>query len=147
MDGLQSPIYTAALAAGLIISQTVLMLSVGAYRARTQKSIGMDGDVTLERLVRRHGNFVENAAIFTIALALYELLNGQTLFVLTIASAFALARLLHAIGFSSHAGSHLIGVKEGQRAFLIMRAAGAGLTALSSLALGIALLIDLLLTG
>ena len=50
------PIYTAYLGAFLLTLQTILAASVGAYRFRCRKGVGHEGDTTLERRVRRHGN-------------------------------------------------------------------------------------------
>ncbi|MEL7041492.1 MAG: MAPEG family protein [Pseudomonadota bacterium] len=138
---------TAALLSGVLLSlQIVLMLSVGMYRNQAGKGVGVDGDIKLERLVRRHGNFAENAAIFVVTLALYEVLFGSGIGVLAAAIVFALARLAHIIGFTSEAGSHLIGADGSGRVYVLLRAAGAGLTALISLVLGIALVVRIVIS-
>ncbi|MCY6383273.1 MAPEG family protein [Hoeflea prorocentri] len=131
------PIYSALLGAALLVVQNLLMLTVGIYRTRTGKSAGVDGDIKLERLARRHGNLAENAAIFVAVLTLYELLAGQTAFALWIALLFAFARLLHIAGFSDQAGSHLVGAEGSKKIFVMMRGGGAGLSAVASLLLGI----------
>jgi len=51
-----------------------------------------------------------------------------------LAAVFVSARIAHAIGFSSAAGSHLA---EGNRIFLLMRSSGATLSALTGIALGV----------
>ena len=140
MESLHSPTYAALLGGALITLQAVFMLSVGTYRSSAKKGVGVDGDTKLERLVRRHGNLAENAAIFVTVLAMYEILFGQTLLALVIAGVFFAARLLYAVGFASAAGSHLVDVQGAGKKFVLMRASGAGLTALSSLVLGIALM-------
>lgn len=147
MTPLHSPLYAALLGGALLTLQILFMLSVGTYRSRAGKGAGVDGDMTLERLVRRHGNLAENAAIFVIVLALYELMFGQTLLALGTASVFFAARLLHAVGFASAAGSHLVDAKGAGSKFVLMRAAGAGLTALSSLVLGVGLVISVIGQG
>jgi uncharacterized membrane protein YecN with MAPEG domain len=136
---LNMPVYAGLLGGTLIVVQNILMLNVGLYRTNQKKGVGVDGDVTLERRVRRHGNLAENAAIFVIVLALYELLLGQTAMALLAAVVFAVARLLHVAGFASEAGSHLIGAQGGNKIFVLMRAGGAGLSALASLVIGTAL--------
>lgn len=128
------PLYTALLGGALLVLQIGLMLSVGLRRNAVGKGVGVDGDMTLERLVRRHGNLAENAAIFIAVLAIYELLVGQTMLVLIIGALFFTARLMHVIGFSNDTGSHL--VEGGGKAYVMLRAGGAGFTALSSLILG-----------
>lgn len=140
MESLNVPIYAALLGGGLLILQIALMLSVGTYRSGAKKGVGVDGDMNLERLVRRHGNLAENAAIFLIVLTLYELIFGQTVIALGTAAVFFAARLFHAIGFSSLAGSHLVEAKGAGAKFVLMRVAGAALTALTSIVLAIALI-------
>ena len=145
-ETLTPPVFSAILAGTLLVTQTTMMLSVGAYRARSRKSVGVEGDIKLERLVRRHGNLAENAAIFLVVLTLYELLFGDTVFALSIGVIFLTARMLHIVGFSNDAGSHLVNADGAGRPFVLMRAAGAGLTALSTLALGLTLVVSVIMT-
>lgn len=136
----------AALMGGILLSlQAVLMLTVGAHRNRTATGVGVNGDVTLERLVRRHGNLAENAAFFVLVAALYEILFGRTWLLLILGVMFLLARLSHAVAFSSDSGSHLVDARGAGRIYILMRVAGAGFTALSSLVLGLALVVSILL--
>ena len=58
---------------------------------------------------------------------------------------FVLARLLHAFAFTSNSGSHLVDARGAGKKFVLMRVSGALLTALSSLALGITLIVSILL--
>lgn len=131
------PIVSAGLAGFLIILQAILMLTTGARRAKFKKGVGHDGDPTLERLVRRHGNLAENAAIFIVVLALLEMLGANGTIVAWMAGVFITARLLHALAFctlaGSHGGEH---AKDGGGIFVAMRASGAGLTALTGIAAG-----------
>jgi hypothetical protein len=136
---MNTPIYAALLGGTLLVVQNILMLNVGLYRTSVGKGAGVDGNVTLERRVRRHGNLAENAAIFVVVLTLYELLLGQTAIALWTTVVFAVARLLHIAGFTNEAGSHLIGAGGSKKMFLLMRGGGAGLSALASLLLGAAL--------
>ena len=71
------PVYSAALGAFLIVLQVALMLTVGLHRTKGQ-FIGLGDDPHLERKVRRHGNLAENAGLFLVVIALFELLVGQT---------------------------------------------------------------------
>ncbi len=131
------PVISAGLAGILLVLQQILMLSAGSYRAKHRVGVGYDGDPNLERLVRRHGNLAENAAIFSIALALLEILGASGMTVLWLAGIFLAARLFHMFSFGSLAGSH--GgehIKQGGRVFGLMRAVGAILTALIGLATG-----------
>jgi len=132
------PFITAAAAGFLLMLQQMLMLSVGMRRVKLKQGVGHGGDAHLERLVRRHGNLAENAAVFLVALALLELITGQTIAVQAFAAVFIGARLAHAIGFSSMAGSHLA---AGNKIFLLMRSTGATLSALAGIALGVYLVV------
>ena len=138
---LHIPIYASFLGGGLLLLQNLLMLNVGFYRGGIKKGVGADGDIKLERIVRRHGNLAENAPIFVAVLAIYELLNGQTYFALGVAIAFAASRLMHLVGFSNEAGSHLLRAEGGRLAFLVFRSGGATLSAISSIVLAIGTLL------
>ncbi|WP_432201328.1 MAPEG family protein [Erythrobacter sp. W53] len=118
------PLYTALLGAFLIVLQVILMLSVGLHRAKGQ-FIGNGDDRDLERKVRRHGNLAENSGLFLVVLALLEIIAGQTSWVLGLCILFGVARLLHAVGFSSLAGSHGEDLTGARKAFAGMRAMGA----------------------
>ncbi len=118
------PIYSATLGAFLIILQVGLMISVGLHRAKGQ-FIGIGNDRDLERKVRRHGNLAENSGLFLIVIALFELLAGQTTYIAVVCIVFAIARVLHALGFSSLAGSHGEDLSGSRKAFAGMRAMGA----------------------
>ena len=118
------PIYAAALGAFLIVLQAGLMLTVGLHRSKGQ-FIGNGDDRDLERKVRRHGNLAENAGLFLVVIALFEMIVGQTTYVAAVCIVFAVARVLHAIGFSSLAGSHGEDLTGARKAFAGMRGIGA----------------------
>lgn len=118
------PIYTGWLAAFLVVFQVALMVRVGMHRAKGP-AIGTGDDPQLERKIRRHGNLAENSGLFLAAIGLLELIAGQTTYVLAIAIGFAAARLLHATGFSSLAGSHATGEGGSRNVFILMRGFGA----------------------
>lgn len=118
------PIYSALLASFLVLFQVLLMLTVGLHRTKGQ-FIGIGEDRDLERKVRRHGNLAENSGLFLAVVAILEMLAGQTTYVLIITIAFASVRLLHALGFSSLAGSHGEDLTGARRAFAGMRGFGA----------------------
>ncbi|MEM9621007.1 MAG: MAPEG family protein [Pseudomonadota bacterium] len=94
------PVYTAVAAGLLMLLQLILMLLVGLNRGKYAQSIGDGGNDDLLLAIRRHGNLAENAAIFLVLLALLEILTGSTIIVLTLAIAFVVARIAHAIGLS-----------------------------------------------
>jgi uncharacterized protein len=100
MPSLVAPIVSAVTAGVLIIIQMVLVLTVAFLRRRNKQSLGDGGNADILRASRRHGNFTENAAIFVIALALFELIGGGTQTAEIYAGIFILGRLAHAIGLS-----------------------------------------------
>ena len=118
------PVYAAMLGAFLIVLQVALMLTVGLHRSRGQ-FIGNGDDRDLERKVRRHGNLAENSGLFLVVIALFEMIVGQTTYVAAVCIVFAVARVLHAAGFSSLAGSHGEDLTGARRAFAGMRGLGA----------------------
>ena len=142
---LNVPIYAATLGGCLLAGQGILAFNVGLYRTQVGKAAGVENDIELERRVRRHGNLAENAAIFVATLTLYELVLGQTGFALALAIVFGAARLLHIIGFSNKTGSHGVELEGSRKVFMLMRASGAGLSALTSIVLGGALVFAVVL--
>ncbi|MGF1492357.1 MAG: MAPEG family protein [Microcoleaceae cyanobacterium] len=134
-------IYSPWLAAYLLVLQQVLMLTVGMYRTKKKQGMGFQDDLTLERLVRRHGNLAENAGIFITSIVLLELQVGSTRLVWVLCLAFATARTLHAIGFSSAAGAYKLDSKGIGLLFLGARALGALSTAFTGIVCGFALAI------
>jgi hypothetical protein len=132
-DFMNLPLITAGLSGILLATQQLLMLNVGLYRIKLRLGVGHGNDPNLERLIRRHGNLAENAGIFLVTLALTEILLGSRVVVLGFGLVFLLARILHLLGFSSLAGSHLA---HGNQAFLFCRSAGATLSAVLGILLG-----------
>lgn len=127
------PIYAAAAGAILIILQALLMVSAGAYRAKSGINLGTGEDPVMERKIRRHGNLAENAGLFVAVLALAEMTVVPNIVVQYIAIAFVVARIFHAIALSSAAGAQ---GGEGSKFFVVARVIGAMGTLLSFLALG-----------
>lgn len=128
-----APLIAAMVAAIIIILQQLLMFTVGIHRARTSIGVGVADDQQLERKVRRHGNLAENSALFIATLALAEMLGAPQLIVIGFGGVFVIARVFHALGMGSLAGSHL---GEGSRIFGALRGAGAFGTLLSGIGLG-----------
>lgn len=93
------PIVSAITAGVIIVGQMALLLMTAVRRRGTRQAIG-DGDAAMQRSVRRHGNYAENAAIFVASLTLLEMLGAVRPFVIGLATLFILGRLLHAIGLS-----------------------------------------------
>lgn len=121
--------YVSAATGGLIlVLQMLLAIMVSASRGKTATSIGDAGKLAMLRPMRRHGNLAENAGLFLGALLLFELAHPSSSAVLWACGAFAVARLMHAIGLS---------LSNTDNAF---RLAGAGGTYLLGLILGASLL-------
>ncbi len=95
------PIIAALAAAFLAVMQVILMVSVGNRRRMSEISFGDGGDADMLRIMRRHGNFVENAPMFLIVLSLLEILGGSQSIVLGLAAVFIVTRISHAIALSS----------------------------------------------
>lgn len=100
MPALSAPVVSAITAGVLIIIQMALILTVVVARRRGKQSLGDGGDANVLRATRRHGNFAENAAIFVVALALFEMLGGERLTAEIYAGIFIFGRLAHAVGLS-----------------------------------------------
>ena len=100
MPTLALPVVSAITGGLLIIGQMGLMLSVALTRRRRGQSLGDGGDPAMTRVMRRHGNYAENAAIFVASLSLLEMMGGARLFVAALAAVFIAGRVLHAIGLS-----------------------------------------------
>ncbi|MEM8793341.1 MAG: MAPEG family protein [Pseudomonadota bacterium] len=129
----------AALTAGvLIIMQIILMLSVGLYRGKVNVGVGTGDNLELERKIRRHGNFAENAAMFVVTLALAEGVGANPSILQWLAGLFVAARVAHVLAFTSQLGSHLPG---GSIIFPGLRMFGAFGTAIAGIALGVILLL------
>lgn len=100
MPSLSAPVVSVVTAGLLIIIQMALVLSVAFVRRRDKQSLGDGGNAVLLRATRRHGNFAENAAIFVIALALFELIGGERQTAVIYAGIFIVGRIAHAVGLS-----------------------------------------------
>ena len=100
------PVVTALTAGILAILQSLLMMTVGFKRLQYSQGIGDGGHEDLARIIRRHGNLIENAPIFLVVLALLEMTGVNRFFIIVVASLFVIARLSHAIAFSITTGPH-----------------------------------------
>lgn len=131
---MQFPYVAASVAAILIVLQQGLMLNTGLHRARTGIGVGTGADLHLERKIRRHGNLAENSAIFILVLALAEMLNPTSLVIVILGGVFVVARVSHAVAFSSLTGSH--GSEDGSKVVVAARVVGSSGTALGGIVLG-----------
>jgi uncharacterized membrane protein YecN with MAPEG domain len=118
------PLYTAALGAAILLLQTVLMMAVGLNRIKGPV-IGLDGTKDFERKVRRHANLAESSGLVIAVLAVLEIIAGQTWYVAALCTLYLVARLTHALAFSSLAGSHAENVTGARKLFALGRVAGA----------------------
>jgi len=98
------PLYTGLTAALLTIIQIGLMLTVIKMRGDAGVFIGSGGNDGLERIIRAHGNFIENVPTFLVCLMLIELMVGSTLLVAVLGGVVLVARLAHAIALSANSG-------------------------------------------
>lgn len=90
---------TAACAALFAFMITVLGFLVSLRRVKIGGvSFGDGGDVSLQRRIRAHGNFIEYAPLALICVGLLEAMGAWQLLVIGTAGSFALTRLLHAGG-------------------------------------------------
>ena len=76
----------------LMIPMTV---AVGLCRARTRVLFYDGGNDTLRRVVRAHGNYLENMPVALILMAVAEINNASVIFLYVMGTVFLLARVLH----------------------------------------------------
>ena len=100
MPNLVMPTVSALTAGVLLILQMLLLLAAARGRQRARQSLGDGSDESLTRAVRRHGNLAENAAIFLVAITVFEMMGGARPWVEGLCAAFVLGRLSHALGLS-----------------------------------------------
>ena len=100
MSNLAVPAVTALTAGVLLIFQMILLLAAARGRRRAGQALGDGADAGLLRAVRRHGNLAENAAIFLVGSAMFEMMGGARPWVEGLCAIFLLGRVSHAIGLS-----------------------------------------------
>ncbi len=81
-----------------------LIAPISRHRHRHGIGLGSGGDPVLERKIRAHANFIEFVPIALVLLALLELSGLQARWLWMSGAALLLARVMHAIGLSRHAG-------------------------------------------
>ena len=128
-------------AAVLITMQMTLMLAVGMHRASAKIGVGHGEDEQLHRKIRRHANLAENAALFLIALALAEISGASSFYLSILAGLFVIARMAHAVAFTSTSGSH---TPQGSILFPALRAMGAFGTIGSGIGVAVLLITQLM---
>jgi uncharacterized membrane protein YecN with MAPEG domain len=87
-----------------VVLMLVLLARISRHRYGRDIGIGDGGDALLARKIRVHGNFIENAPLALLLLALLELCGLQPLWLWVFGSALLIGRVMHAVGFSRHAG-------------------------------------------
>ena len=81
-----------------------LIAPISRHRHRHRIGLGSGGDPVLERKIRAHANFIEFVPIALLMLALLELTGLQASWLWIFGGALLLARVMHALGLSRHAG-------------------------------------------
>lgn len=91
------PITLAAAAAAAFIN-IWLSIRIGMIRAAKKILIGDGGDEDLIRRMRAQANFIENAPISLVLIAVIELARGPNMWLMGAAAAFTLGRVAHGVG-------------------------------------------------
>jgi uncharacterized membrane protein YecN with MAPEG domain len=89
---------TSLFAGGFALALVGLSLSVTLRRVKTTILLGEGDDVGLRRRIRAQANFIEYVPLGVIVLALMELRGLPVAAVVSLGTALAIGRLLHAIG-------------------------------------------------
>lgn len=89
---------TSAVAGLFAILLVLLSTQTSLRRARLNAVFGDAGDDVLRRRIRAHGNFSEYAPLALIVLGLTEYHGASVVFAGTLGAAFAVSRIMHAIG-------------------------------------------------
>lgn len=88
-----------ALLTGIFALMMVGLSGIVSLRRReVAVGYGDGGDRTLGGRIRAHGNFAEYAPLMLIVLAMVEIVETPPVFVWSLAAAFLLSRVLHALG-------------------------------------------------
>lgn len=108
-----------------------LTANVGRWRGKEKRSLGHDHDPesSLFRAVRAHANFMEYVPFLGLLLVLDEMTGRSIMGVHFIGSSIVIARGLHAYGITANSKPN------------IFRLAGAAVTSLVMLALGVILIV------
>ncbi|WP_028639417.1 MAPEG family protein [Novosphingobium acidiphilum] len=91
------PISLASAAAAAALN-VWLSIRIGAVRSAKKISVGDGGDEDLIRRMRAQANFIENAPIVLILIALIEAARPGNLWLAGVAGAFVVARVAHGVG-------------------------------------------------
>jgi len=80
-----------------------LSIRIGAVRSAKKVSVGDGGDESLIRRMRAQANFIENAPIVLILIAVIEAARPMNLWLAIVAGLFILARIAHGLGMDGGA--------------------------------------------
>jgi len=116
--------------AGLAMLLTIVLQGLVIRRRMSQRvSLGTGADGMLERLVRIHGNYTENAPFVIVGLVILALQGFAPLTIHMIGGAFIAVRLAHAFGLARTLGinpGRTVGVLGTQLIMLFMAGAMIG---------------------
>ena len=86
-----------------------LSIRTGQVRGREKISIGDGGSEPLIRRMRAQANFIENAPLVVVLVALVELCTGTSLVLAVLALLFVVARIAHAFGMDGWGPGRMAG--------------------------------------
>ena len=87
--------------------------TAGLYRGKAGISLGDGGDEELLMRMRRHANFVENAPLALVLIALLEMQSVSPMAIHGLGGALVLGRCMHAFGFSRGVSDPIRGLGAG----------------------------------
>jgi uncharacterized protein len=94
---------TLTAAAGAALINIWLSIRIGRLRTAHKISVGDGGNEALNRRMRAHLNFAENAPIVLVLIAALELSGKGGAWLLPVAAAFLIGRILHGLGMDGGA--------------------------------------------
>ena len=100
----------------------------GIYRGKAGISFGDGGDQELAMRMRRHANFIENAPLAIILIALLEMQSVTSIVIHALGAAVVVGRSLHWFGFSGGVRNPVRGIGAGVTALSIAVASVWGIT-------------------
>lgn len=121
------PTVTAIFIGILLLMQVALSITTSYFRAKREIDYGDNNDLSMLKVIRAHGNFVEYVPMVLIAMAASELMGAPGWLLVTCGCVVVFSRVTHA--------AHMFGY-GGQAS----RAVGAGLTTLVMIVLAVYLL-------
>jgi uncharacterized membrane protein YecN with MAPEG domain len=80
-----------------------LSMRIGAVRSATKVSVGDGGDERLIRRMRAQANFIENAPIVLILIAVIEAARPMNVWLAIVAALFIVSRVAHGLGMDGGA--------------------------------------------